>query len=57
MSQDEDATKHPAKLWPNRLFWHDRSEQPTEIQVIDLLHDIRFLLLVIAVLSLARCTS
>lgn len=42
--------RHPAKLWQNKLFWHDRSDQPEAIQVIDLLHDIRFLLLVIAAL-------
>jgi len=48
----EDGAKHPAKLWHNRLLWHDRSEQPEAVQIIDLLHDIRFLLLVIAAVLL-----
>jgi hypothetical protein len=48
---DTARTKHPAKLWQNKLFWHDRSDQPETIQVIDLLHDIRFLLLVIAIFA------
>jgi hypothetical protein len=46
---DEDAgTRHPAKNPTSRWFWHDRSDQSESIQIIDLLHDIRFLLLVIA---------
>ena len=40
-----DRTTHPAKLWPSRWFFHDRSDQPENIQIIDLLHDIRLLLL------------
>lgn len=38
---------HPAKHLHNRFIWNDHSDQPTEMQVIDLLHDIRFLLLLI----------
>nr|WP_278520965.1 hypothetical protein [Brucella anthropi] len=41
---------HPAKKWPSRLFWKDLSDQPNEYQIIDLLHDIRFLLLLIAII-------
>lgn len=44
--------RHPAKLWTSKLFWHDRSNQPEFIQIIDLLHDIRFLLLVLCVLTM-----
>ncbi len=40
-------TMHPAKIWTSKLFWHDRSDQPASIQIIDLLHDIRFLLLIV----------
>lgn len=43
--------RHPAKLWQNKLFWHDRSDQPETMQAIDLLHDIRFLLLVLCFLT------
>jgi hypothetical protein len=50
---EADRQKHPAKVWPNRWIWHDRSDQPEAIQIIDLLHDIRLLLLVIAVLIVA----
>lgn len=41
-----DGTKHPAKQWHSRLFWHDRSDQSEAMQIIDLLHDIRLLMLV-----------
>lgn len=41
---------HPAKLAPSRWFFHDRSDQPESIQIIDLLHDIRLLLVVIAII-------
>lgn len=37
---------HPAKSWPTRWFFHNRSEEPAEMQVIDLLTDIRNLLLI-----------
>lgn len=45
MTADKDT--HPAKLWPNTWLWHDRSDQPESIQIIDLLHDVRLLLLII----------
>lgn len=51
MSEDS-GTRHPAKNPTSRWFWHDRSNQPEAMQVIDLLHDIRFLLLVIVICSL-----
>lgn len=37
--------EHPAKKWHSRLFWEDKSDLPIAVQIIDLLHDIRFLLL------------
>ncbi len=40
----------PRKTKLNSFLWHDRSDQSEFIQVIDLLLDIRMLLLVIAVL-------
>jgi len=43
---------HPAKLWPTRSIWHDRSDQPEHIQLIDLLMDIRNLLFLIVLLIL-----
>lgn len=46
------GTRHPAKNPTSRWFWHDRSQQSVSIQIIDLLHDIRFLLLVIVALQL-----
>lgn len=49
---EADRTKHPAKLWPNTWLWHDRSDQPEAIQIIDLLHDIRLLLLFLAILTI-----
>lgn len=49
---EADRTKHPAKFWTNKLFWHDRSDQSEAIQIIDLLHDIRFLLMVLCVLTM-----
>lgn len=42
--------RHPAKSIPGRWIFHDRSDQSEAIQIIDLLHDIRLLLLVIAVI-------
>lgn len=45
-------TRHPAKNPTSRWFWHDRSDQSEAMQVIDLLHDIRFLLLMIVVLTI-----
>ena len=48
-------TRHPAKNPTSRWFWHDRSDQPKTMQIIDLLHDIRFLLLVLVLISLASC--
>ena len=40
-SDDGDTTpnrlRHPAKLWPNSWLFHDRSDQPEMLQVIDLL--------------------
>ena len=44
--------EHPADQWCNRIFWINRKDQPIEIQIIDLLHDIRFLLLVIAAFTI-----
>ena len=55
-SDDGDTTpnrlRHPAKLWPNSWLFHDRSDQPEMLQVIDLLHDIRTLLLAIFIVLL-----
>lgn len=47
--------EHPADQWTSKLFWHDRKDQSESIQIIDLLHDIRFLLLVLVFISLASC--
>lgn len=47
--------RHPAKNPTSRWFWHDRSDQPESAQIIDLLHDIRFLLLVLVFIALASC--
>ncbi len=44
--------EHPADDWQNRMFWINRKDQPEAIQIIDLLHDIRFLLLVIAAFTI-----
>lgn len=41
--------RHPAKEWPNTWLWADRSAQPIEIQIIDLLHDIRLLLFAVCI--------
>lgn len=48
-----EPVKHPAKYWYNSLLWHDRSDESEQLQMIDLLHDIRLLLLVIVVILLA----
>lgn len=42
-----DPDKHPARVFPNRFLFHDWSDHPENIQIIDLLHDIRLLLLVV----------
>lgn len=35
---------HPAKLRPTRWFWHDRSDQPIDFQIMDIVTDIRSIL-------------
>lgn len=35
---------HPAKLWPTRWLWHDRSDQPIDFQIMDIVSDIRSIL-------------
>lgn len=45
----------PAQMWPNRWLFHDRSNEPSENQIIDLLHDIRVLLLLVVLLMLGGC--
>jgi len=52
---DSPRTRHPAKNPTSRWFWHDRSDQSEAMQIIDLLHDIRFLLMVLVFISLASC--
>ena len=43
----KDSTQeygHPAKLWPSRWLFHDRSDQSVEFQMMDALYDIRTIL-------------
>lgn len=43
----KDSTEefgHPAKLWPTRWFWADRSDQSPEFQTMDIVSDIRSIL-------------
>jgi hypothetical protein len=43
----KDSTEeygHPASLWPTRWFWHDRSDQSVEFQIMDIVSDIRSIL-------------
>lgn len=43
----KDSTEeygHPANLWPTRWFWHNRSDQSLEFQIMDILCDIRSIL-------------
>lgn len=42
--------KHPARIFPNGFLFEDWSDHPENIQIIDLLHDIRLLLLLIVFL-------
>jgi len=35
---------HPAKMWPTRWFFHDRSDESVEEQIMDSLYDIRIIL-------------
>ncbi len=45
--ETKDSTElygHPAKLWPSRWFFHDRSDQPVEFQIMDIVTDIRSIL-------------
>lgn len=42
--------KHPARVFPNKFLFHDWSDHPENIQIIDLLHDIRLLLLLVVFL-------
>ena len=43
---------HPARSFPSRFLFHDWSDHPESIQIIDLLHDIRLLLLIICAVLL-----
>lgn len=53
----KEDLKHPAEYPTSKWFFHDRRHQSENLQIIDLLHDIRFLLLVIMFCSLASCGS
>lgn len=46
MKYTDDVAKHPAKK-VSRFFFTDHSHRDFEYQLYDLLHDIRFLLLLI----------
>lgn len=44
--------KHPARMFQNRFLFHDWSDYPENMQIIDLLHDIRLLLLLVVLVLL-----
>lgn len=48
----DNGKKHPAKLWQSKWLFHDRSDQPEPMQIIDLLHDIRFMLVLIVLINI-----
>ena len=43
---------HPAGMWPTRWIFHDRRDEPAEMQTLDLLTDIRNMMLVLIILDL-----
>ena len=46
--------ENPAQGWFNSIFWHDRSDQSEFTQILDLLIDIRMLLLLIAAILVLK---
>lgn len=47
--RERERKKHPHELSVfSKLLFHDRSDQPSSMQIIDLLYDIRGILLFIA---------
>lgn len=40
---------HPATMWPSNWLFHNRSDEEPTMQVVDILHDIRNILLVILI--------
>ena len=42
---------HPATMWPTRWIFHDRKDEEPILQAVDILTDIRNLLLVLVILS------
>jgi hypothetical protein len=45
MKDSTEEYGHPSKLWPTRWFFHNRSDQAVEFQIMDILTDVRNILL------------
>lgn len=43
---------HPATLWPTKWLFHNRSDEEPSMQMVDILTDIRNLLLVVILLMI-----
>jgi hypothetical protein len=52
MNDEAKGKEHPAKLTPTRWIFHDRSEQDVNLQIIDILTDIRNILVLILIVVL-----